>query len=96
MVQAMEAMRESWTDERLDHFRARVDERFDDVDRRFKEVDRRFVEVDRRLGRIETEMGKIAETLGAMQRTMVHGVIALSAAIVAGFGGMAGLIAVVA
>lgn len=89
MVQSMEAMRESWTDERLDHFRARVDERFE--------------EVDRRLGRIEfemremrTEIGRINDRLDSMQRTMVHGVIALSAAIVAGFGGMAGLLAVVA
>ena len=81
-------MRESWTDERLDHFSARVDERFDDV--------------DRRLGRIEfemretrTEIGGIRARLDSMQRMMFHGVIALSAAIVAGFGGMAGLLAVV-
>lgn len=29
----MEALRESWTDDRLDDFRLRVDERFDQVDR---------------------------------------------------------------
>jgi archaellum component FlaC len=110
MVQDMEAMRESWTDERLDHFRARVDERFDRVDERFDDVDRRFKEVDRRLGRIEFEMremrgeiggmrgeiGGIHDRLDSMQRMMFHGVIALSASIVAGFGGMAGLLAVVA
>lgn len=103
MVQAMEAMRKSWTDERLDHFKARVDERFDDVDRRFKEVDRRLgrIEFEMRemrgeIGGMRGEIGGIHDRLDSMQRMMFHGVIALSASIVAGFGGMAGLLAVVA
>lgn len=45
----MEAMRQSWTDERLDDFRAHVDQRFDQVDRRFDQVDQRF-------GRVEAEL----------------------------------------
>jgi archaellum component FlaC len=101
----MEAMREAWTDERLDHFRARVDERFDRVDERFDEVDRRFEEVDRRFDRVESDIRELRsevrgirsemhEGFKSMQRMMLYGVIALSTAIVAGFGGMAGLLAV--
>lgn len=92
----MEAMRESWTDERLDHFRAQVDERFDRVDERFDEVDRRLGRVEFEMREMRTEMGGINARLDSMQRTMFHGVIALTAAMIAGFGGMAGLIAVVA
>jgi len=96
MVQAMEAMRESWTDERLDHFRARVDERFDEVDRRFKEVDRRLGRVEFEVREMRQEMREMNKALAGMQRSMLQGAIALSAAMIAGFGGMAGLLAVVA
>jgi predicted transcriptional regulator len=48
--------RESWTDERLDDFRAEVNRRFDEVYRRFDEVDRKFDEVDRRFEKIEGEL----------------------------------------
>ena len=85
-------MRESWTDERLDHFRARVDERFDRVDERFDEVDRRFGRVEFEMREMRTEIGGINARLDSMQRTMVYGVIALTAAIITGFGVMAGLL----
>lgn len=49
----MEAMRQSWTDDRLDDFAKHVDRRFDEVDRRFEDVDRRFGEVNGRLDRLE-------------------------------------------
>ena len=55
----MEAVRESWTDERLDHFRERVEQRFDAVDRRFDEVDRRFDEVDRRFEAVDRRFDKV-------------------------------------
>jgi hypothetical protein len=73
------AMRESWTDERLDDFR--------------RDVDRRFGEVDGRFDKVDVELGRINDRLDAMQRLMAQGFIALTTAIVAGFGGMAGLIA---
>jgi hypothetical protein len=38
----MESMRESWTDERLDDFRAETSRRFDEVDRRFDRVEGRI------------------------------------------------------
>jgi hypothetical protein len=52
----MQTMRESWTDERLDDFRAEVNRRFDGVDRRFDGVDRRFDAVDHRFDRVEGEI----------------------------------------
>ena len=52
----MEAMRQSWTDERLDGFREHVDQRFDHVDQRFQQVDQRFDQMDQRFDRIETEL----------------------------------------
>jgi hypothetical protein len=35
----MEAVRQSWTDDRLDDFRAETQRRFDEVDRRFDKVE---------------------------------------------------------
>lgn len=59
----MEAMRESWTDERLDDFRAEtarrldgLDARFDKVDARFDKVDERFEKVDARFERLEARI----------------------------------------
>ena len=55
----MAAMRESWTDERLDEFGRRIDERFDRVDERFDELGRmtsqRFENVDRRIEELGRE-----------------------------------------
>lgn len=86
----MEAVRERWTDDRMDDLNHKVDElgrRMDDGFRGLRmEMNARFERVDARFEVMEARFD-------AMQRTMVHGFIALSAAIVAGFGGMAGLIA---
>ena len=43
----MEAMREKWTDERLD------DLRFDAMERRFEAIDRRFAGIDQRFDRLQ-------------------------------------------
>ena len=42
----MEAMRQSWSDDRLDALNEKVDQGFDQVDRRFAQVDRRFDQVE--------------------------------------------------
>jgi hypothetical protein len=111
----MEAVRESWTDERLDDFRAETARRFDTLEHRMEEgfreqrneMSARFQQVDIRLGgmdarldgmdtrldRMDARLDGMAARLDAMQRTMVYGFVAMSGAIVAGFGGMAGLIA---
>jgi hypothetical protein len=52
----MEAMRQSWTDERLDDFRGETARHFEEVNRRFEQVDKRFEQVDRRFDRLEDRM----------------------------------------
>jgi tetrahydromethanopterin S-methyltransferase subunit G len=37
--------RETWTDERLDEFKASVNQRFDQADKRFDQVERQIAEV---------------------------------------------------
>ena len=78
----MHVMRESWTDARLDDFR-------EDVNRRFVEVYRRFDQVDKRLDKVEDEIRDLRSEMKSgfesINRTMTHGVIALSAAYIAGF-----------
>ncbi|MFI5025748.1 MAG: hypothetical protein ACHQCI_03235 [Solirubrobacterales bacterium] len=74
----MHLMRESWTDARLDDFRA-------DVDRRFDEVYRRFDKVEGDIHELRSEMKAGFESV---HRTMVQGVVALSASFIAGFAAM--------
>jgi hypothetical protein len=50
----MEAMRKSWTDERLDDLSVRVETGFAQVDLRFAKVDARFAEVDARFDSSKT------------------------------------------
>jgi hypothetical protein len=74
----MEAMRQSWTDDRLDDFRGEVNRRFDEVYRRFDEVYRRFDEVDRRFGevgkrfdKVEGEFKRLDSKIDGLQRTLM-------------------------
>jgi hypothetical protein len=71
----MQAMRESWTDARLDDFRGEVDSRFGDVS---DGLDR----VESEIRELRSEMKSSFESIN---RTMLHGVIALYAAYIAGF-----------
>jgi hypothetical protein len=93
----MEAMRQSWTDDRLDEFGRRIDERFDRVEERFARVDQRFEEFDVRLGRFETRtdnhLARIDSRLDSMGRALVIGSIAISSTMIAGFGAMVAVIA---
>jgi hypothetical protein len=88
----MEAVREKWTDERLDDLNSkaddlgrRMDHRFDAVDRRFDSIDRRFEGIDRRFERIDTR-------LDSMNRVMIQGFVAMGVALATGFLTLAGLI----
>jgi hypothetical protein len=80
----MKAMRESWTDERLDDFREETARRFEEArtetarrfeeagaetSRRFQEVYRRFDEVDRRLDGVDAD---IRELRGAVAQIGVR------------------------
>jgi hypothetical protein len=71
----MHVMRESWTDARLDDFRG-------DVDRRFDKVEGEISELRGEVRELRSEMKSGFESIN---RTMLHGVIALSAAYIAGF-----------
>jgi tetrahydromethanopterin S-methyltransferase subunit G len=73
------AMREKWTDERLDDLNHKVDVGFQRVDRRFDSVDARLDRLDSRFDTV--------------QRTMVQGVIALTGGMLAGFAAMIALVA---
>lgn len=68
----MEAMRESWTDARLDDFAKHTDRRFDEVDRRFDEVARRFDKVDQRFTQIDQRFGEINARFDSLQRTLLQ------------------------
>ena len=78
----MEAMRKSWTDERLDDFRADVDRRFDELNQR----------VDRGFDKSEVEFHRINDRLDGMQRTMVYGIVAMTTAMLAGYAATIGLV----
>jgi septation ring formation regulator EzrA len=94
----MEAMRESWTDERLDYFRAEtaqrfdavdqrfdvVDKRFDAVDRRFEAVDQRFDVVEQRLDRIEVGLRDLNGRFDALNRTLLQTGGGIIATLIAG------------
>lgn len=71
----MRVMRESWTDARLDDFRA-------DVDRRFDKVEGEIRDLRGEVNELRSEMKSGFESIN---RTMLHSVIALSAAYIAGF-----------
>jgi tetrahydromethanopterin S-methyltransferase subunit G len=85
----MEAMRKSWTDERLDHFEEKVDHRFDEVDRRFTELDKR---VDRGFDKCEVEFHRINDRLDGMHQTMVYGIVGMTGAMFAGYAATIGLV----
>ncbi|HKB52056.1 MAG TPA: hypothetical protein VKC63_11610 [Solirubrobacterales bacterium] len=88
----MEAMREAWSDDRLDDLNRKVDDgflsvdkRFDAVDKRFDWVDKRFDAIDRRFERLED---KVDARFDSLQRTLIlfcGGIIAALLGMVATF-----------
>jgi hypothetical protein len=75
----MPAVRDAWTDERLDDLNANVDRRFDDIDRRFDRVDRDLRELRR-----DTKAGfdTVHLRFDAMQRTIILGFAGIAASLV--------------
>ena len=61
----MEAMRNSWTDERLDDFRAETARRLDGIDTKLGKVDERFDKVDERFEHLEAKFDKRFERMEA-------------------------------
>lgn len=78
--------RETWTDERLDEFKASVNQRFDEVDKRLDRIDADIRE-------IRGEIVQIRESMEAMQRTMVQGAFGLCGLMITGFVALASLTA---
>jgi thymidylate kinase len=100
MIMAVMMPRQSWTDERLDHFEKRVDERFDRVDERFgtfeKQVDERFKRVDERFDRVDEQFRLVDKRLDVMdadRRELKQAMNQLNRTMSIGFIGLAGLIA---
>jgi uncharacterized protein (UPF0335 family) len=71
----MHVMRESWTDARLDDFRAEVSRHVEKVEGEISEL----------RGEVRELRAEMKSGFEAVNRTMIHGVIALSAAYIAGF-----------
>jgi flagellar biosynthesis/type III secretory pathway protein FliH len=78
----MDSVREAWTDERLDDLNHRVDEGFRETHEEFRAV--------------RAEMRAMSAgtngRLDGLQRTMVQAVVAMTAAMLMGFVGLAALI----
>jgi tetrahydromethanopterin S-methyltransferase subunit G len=85
----MEAMRKSWTDERLDHFEEKVDRRFDEVDRRLGELDLR---VEKGFDKAEIELHRINDRLDDLSKAMYYGAFTMTGGILACFAAMITLI----
>ena len=86
----MTTVRETWTDERLDDLSRRVEGGFRETR---EEMRAGFEQVDTRFGRVEGGLERVNDRIDSLQRTMAHGVIALTAAILTGFSGIVVLIA---
>jgi uncharacterized protein YukE len=84
------AMREKWTDERLDDLNRRVDGGF-----RETREEIRALRGETREFRAEMRefQGETNARFDSMQRTMLQAVVAMTAGYLAGFGGLAALIA---
>jgi hypothetical protein len=82
----MEAMRNSWTDDRLDDFAGQVWRRFDEVDRRFDrledKIDARFDKIDARFERIDERFEGLHFM---MHRTMIQLSYVLAGTLALGF-----------
>lgn len=71
----MEAMRQSWTDDRLDDFRGETTRRFDEVDRRFDKVEGEVkdlrAEMNARFDSVDARFDALHARFDALQRTML-------------------------
>jgi hypothetical protein len=99
----MEAMREAWTDDRLDDLANRMDRGFDGVDKDVRELRaetksefallrgemcERFDKVDERFDKVDARFERVNDRLDSIQRTIAFGAVAMSAAFLAGFGAL--------
>jgi predicted phage gp36 major capsid-like protein len=96
----MEAMVQEWTDGRLDDLSSKVDQRFDRVEAEVQalrlEMRTEFTAVQAETndlrGDIKAMGRELTGRLDSVQRTMVQMMVALTAAILAGFAGIFALL----
>jgi tetrahydromethanopterin S-methyltransferase subunit G len=85
----MEAMRKSWTDDRLDDFSGQVWRRFDEVDRRFDDVNGRLDRIEGRLERIDSriseQFGRLDARIDQLSQTMFRTMAGLIVTMALGF-----------
>ncbi len=86
----MESVREAWTDERLDDLAGRMDRGFDRVDRDIRDT---RTEVSVLRSEMNERFDRVDARFESLERSMTQAVVALSVGMLAGFGGLAGLIA---
>jgi len=84
----MEAMRESWTDERLDDFRAETARRLDGLDARFDKVDARFDKVEERFERIDAKFDRVHARFDDLYRAIIFLGGGVIVTFVVGFAGL--------
>jgi hypothetical protein len=97
----MEAMAQEWTEGRLDELSSKVDKGFEQVDRRSEKGDADIrglrLEMKTEFAAVRADMketrSELTTSLNSVQRTMVQMMVALTAAILAGFAGICTLIA---
>lgn len=69
----MAAMRQTWTDDRMDDLAKSVDARFEQVDKRFEQVDKRFEQVDKRFEQVDKRFEQIhGDIKGLREETNQH------------------------
>jgi archaellum component FlaC len=77
-------VRQSWSDDRIDGLKLKVDEgfrqvdkrfeqvdkRFEQVDKRFEQVDKRFEQVDKRFDKVDERIDRVEDQILALRREM--------------------------
>jgi hypothetical protein len=86
----MEAMRQSWSDDRLDALNGKVDRRFDEVNQRFDRVEGAVKDLRVEMNEMRSELN---DRIDGLQRSIVYLAVGLTGGMLAGFGGMATLLA---
>ena len=69
--------RETWTDERLDEFKANVNHRFD--------------QIDKRLDRMDEDIRELRVAVDGIHRVMAQGFIGICTVMIAGFTALSGI-----
>jgi hypothetical protein len=71
----METMRDSWTDERLDYFRAETAQRFDAVDQRLGKIEVGLQDLN---GRFDALNRTLLQTGGGIIATLIAGIVSVA------------------